>query len=156
MQGQQTAGNLYGQAAQASNQDSGLWSALGNVAGQAAGAGKLFGFSDVNLKTDIEPQDPDQALAEVAATPVSKWKYDPAKMAERGIPMEQGMGGQQTGPMAQDVNEEMGENAAPGGKKINLVTMNGKLMASVQALDKKVNKLASMIGAGQIQAGAPA
>ena len=64
------------------------------------------------------------------------------------------MEGEQTGPMAQDVAATMGEEAAPGGKKINLVAMNGKTMAAVQALDKKVDRLASMIAGGRLQAGA--
>lgn len=155
--GNNSSGSLYGQAASLSGQDSGLWGALGGVAGQFAGsnAGSSLiasAFSDENLKTDIEPVDEDEALEEVNSTPVSTWKYDPAAIAKRGISPEEAPPGEHTGPMAQQVNEVMGEEAAPGGKKIDLVTMNGKTMAAVQALSKKVNQLAQMIGAGELQA----
>jgi len=153
--GQNTAGNLYGQAANGSKtDDSAMWGAVGTVAGAA------LMFSDENLKTDIEPVSDDEALEATNATPVSKWKYDPAKMAAAGIPIDQADAGQNIGPMAQDVNATMGEGAAPGGKKINLVTMNGIAMKSIQAVDKKVEgltqqvqSLASMIRSGQMQAG---
>ncbi len=153
--GQQAAGSLYGQAAniQASSSNSGLWGALGQLGGAAISSTKLFGLSDREVKTDIEPADPEQALEEIKATPVSKWKYSPAKMAERGISIDSGLQGQQTGPMAQDVAATMGQEAAPGGTKINLVVMNGKAMAAIQALDKKVETLASRISRGQIHAG---
>jgi hypothetical protein len=163
IQGNASAANIYGQAANISGQDSGAWGALGGVAGQfagskagSAGIASMLGMSDVNVKSDIQPEDPAAALAEVNATPVSNWKYDPAKMAASGIDPSSVGPGQHTGPMAQDVNATMGEQAAPGGKKIDLVTMNGKTMAAVQALDKKINSLAAMIRGGQIQAGAAA
>lgn len=158
-----SSGSLYGQAAsaQAAANNSGLWGALGNVAGQFAGSSAgsagiagLLGMSDENVKTDIEPTDPEQALHEVTSTPVSNWKYDPAKMAANGVSMPAGGEGENTGPMAQDVQATMGGDAAPGGKQINLVTMNGKLMAAVQALDKKVNNIAAKLAGGQLQAGA--
>ena len=160
IQGNNSAGQIYGQAAQIDGKDSGVWGALGSVAGQfagsTAGSAMLAGLSDENVKSDIEAEDPEAALAEVTATPVSNWKYDPAKMAQQGIDPGSVAPGEHTGPMAQDVNATMGEKAAPGGKKLDLVTMNGKTMAAIQALDKKVKSLAAMIRGGQIQAGAAA
>lgn len=149
IQGQQVAGSLYGKAAEIAGQDNGFMGALGQLGGAA-----ISKYSDVNLKTDIEPENPDEALAEVVSTPVSNFKYDPAKLAARGIGQDEVDPGESTGPMAQDVRATMGEDAAPGGQKINLVTMNGKAMAAIQALDKKINNLAAMIRGGQIQAGA--
>lgn len=35
----------------------------------------------------------------------------------------------------------MGDAAAPGGKVIDLVTLNGKTMAAMQALSRQVNQL---------------
>jgi hypothetical protein len=160
MQGQQISGNLYGQQAQIQGQDSGLFGALGGVAGAFAGStsgsAMLAGLSDVNMKTDIKDMSDEEALAANNATPVQKWKYDPAAMAEKGIAMEPGMEGEKIGPMAQDVQKNMGDKAAPGGKKIDLVTMNGVTMKAVQALDKKINRIAEMIGAGALQAGVTA
>ena len=159
----QSAGNLYGSQAniqQAGGGGGGL-DALGNVVGQfagsTAGSAKIAGWlSDENMKEDITTASPEQALKEVTDTPVSKWKYAPSKLAEAGIPMGPEMEGEHTGPMAQKVNATMGEEAAPGGKKIDLISMNGKSMLAIQALDKKVNKLAKMIEGGKIKAGVAA
>lgn len=156
IQGQQVAGNLYGQAAQntanANSSSGSALGALGGIAGQfagsSAGSAALVAMSDVNMKTDIEGVSDEEALEATNATPVSKWKYDPAKLASAGIPMPPGAEGENIGPMAQDVNATMGEKAAPGGKKLNLVTMNGLAMKSIQALDKKVNRLAKIIEKG--------
>lgn len=63
------------------------------------------------------------------------WSYDPAK----GGPDEGGR--KHTGPMAADVQASMGDAVAPGGKVINLVDMNGKLLAGMQALTKRVEKV---------------
>lgn len=139
------AGNLQQRADDSATQ---LWGQLGTVAGRWA-------TSSEEMKTGGEPIDPDQALSEIVQTPVKDgWRYDPAKMAAEGIPMDDG--GEHAGPMAQDVNATMGEEAAPGGEKLDLVTMNGKTMAAIQALDKKVNTLASMLRGGKLQAGAQA
>lgn len=106
--------------------------------------------SDENVKEDIKPADADAALAQVVDTPVKRWKYNPAAMAARGLPMDDGA--EHTGAMAQEVNRTMGERAAPGGTKIDTITIAGKTMLAVQALDKRVNKLAKLISAGHIQA----
>lgn len=160
LNGSQIAGNLYGQAAQIEGQESGVWGALGSAAGGLASNPSLFAASDVSMKKDIEPMADDEALAATNATPVSKWKYDPAKMAAQGIPMGPEDQGEQIGPMAQDVNATMG-GAASDGKKLNMVTMNGINMKAVQAVDKKVEALAkevsmiaAMIRGGQLQAAA--
>lgn len=128
-----------------------LWGQLGNFAGSV--------ISDENMKTDITDATDEEALDATNATPVKNWRYDAAKMAAQGLPMDDGA--QHTGPMAQDVNEEMGETAAPGGKQLDLITMNGVNMKAVQAVDKKVEKLtktvsslAAMIRSGSVQAGA--
>ena len=140
------AGALNQRATDSQNQ---LWGQLGQVGGR-------YYTSDVNMKTDIEEANPEQALAQVTATPVSTFKFNPAAMASAGIPMERPAGEQQTGPMAQDVHATMGEDAAPDGKKLNVGTMIGKAMLSIQALDKRVSQIASMLGGGQLQAGASA
>lgn len=102
---------------------------VANAVGQVAGMAGGMAMSDKNKKKDISPVKTGTALEIVVATPVSEWKYkdDPAHT--------------NVGPMAQDVNKTMGEEAAPGGKEINLVTMNGMLMAAVQELTKKVAEL---------------
>lgn len=170
--GQQAAGNLYGQQAQiqngANSSNNGLWQAAGTAVGAYFGgpAGAAVGakvMSDENVKTDIKPVSDTEALAATNATPVKKWKYSPSKMAAEGVPIPPDATGENIGPMAQKVNETMGDTAAPGGKQLNLVTMNGINMKSIQAVDKKVVKLtkqvsslAAMIRDGKVQAGARA
>jgi hypothetical protein len=145
--GNNSAGSLYGQVAQIEGKDSGVWGALGGVAGQFAGskagssliASGLSFLSDVNAKTDIKPVSDDEALAAVKATPVSRWSY-------KG-----GMGdsARHIGPMAQDVNRTMGESAAPGGTSIDPISMNGINMAATAALARKVERLEQALEGSQ-------
>ena len=131
-----SAGNLYGSAAQigqnASKGDDALMGMVGSIAGK-------YVASDVRIKTDIRGINPDKALQAVTKTPVSSWKYKPGSHCDDG-------GKEHTGPMAQDVRRTMGERAAPGGTKIDLITMNGVAMAAIQALSKKVDRLAGPHG----------
>ncbi|MBX3653186.1 MAG: tail fiber domain-containing protein [Ramlibacter sp.] len=131
-----SAGNIYSNSARIQQQgsdNSGAWGALGNVAGALI-------VSDVAAKKGIQPVDPDQALEAVEKTPVSDWTYKDG----------QGDGRSHTGPMAQDAKANMGEAAAPGGKKIDLVTMNGINMAAIQALSRKVAKVAAAAGVAEL------
>lgn len=165
-----SAGNLYGSAAniaqRGASNNAAAWGALGSTVGSYLGSDSgskaidqfATWISDENVKSDVEPVDGDEALAAVNATPVKKWRYDAASMAAQGLPMDDGE--QHVGPMAQDVNATMGEKAAPGGKRIDPITMAGITMRAVQAVDGKVNRLAkqvstiaSMVGGGQLQAG---
>lgn len=135
--GNASAGNLFASAAKL-DQDSQNQMMSGLTQGAVA-AGQLGWkpFSDKNVKSGTgRMADQAKALKEVEATPVhAGWKYDPAK----GGPDD---GGQpHDGPMAQDVRKTMGEAAAPGGKVIDLVTMNGRMMAAIQALAKDVKAL---------------
>jgi hypothetical protein len=131
----QSAGNLYGQSAQLASQDNGMMGALGGVAGSylgGAGFAQMIGTSDINAKKNIKPVSDEQALQAVEKTPVSKWDY---KAGE-------GDGGTHTGPMAQHVQQNMGNEAGPGGKAIDLISLNGTNMAAIAALSRKVDKLA--------------
>lgn len=139
IQGNNSAGSLYGQAAQLQSQDSGLMSALGGVAGQfagsSAGSSWLVGLSDENKKENIKPVSDEQALAAVKDTPVSSWKYKDGE----------GDGGAHVGPMAQHVQKNMGERSAPGGKMVDLISLNGVNMAATAALARKVDKLTKKV-----------
>lgn len=131
MQGQAQAGQLYGQAAQIEN------TTRGQNMGLLGSAFSAFMASEKGIKSDTgNVTDGAAELAEVNATPVEKdWRYDPAK----GGPDD---GGQpHTGPMAGQVRAKMGEQAAPGGKVIDMRVMGGKLMASVQQLSAQVDDL---------------
>lgn len=137
IQGNNSAGNIYGQVAQMEGKDSGILGALGTVAGGWASGGFKMPTSDKNAKKDIKPVTDEQALASVEKTPVSQWTY------KKG----EGDGETHIGPMAQHVKATMGEQAAPGGKQIDLITMNGMNMAAIAALSRKVDKLAKAKGA---------
>lgn len=138
IQGNQSAGSLYNMAAnntlQARGQDLEF---LSSAMGSAATAFT----SDVNVKDNTgKIMEPAKALGAIVDTPVHEdWTYSP----EKGGPDD---GGQpHTGPMAQDVKRTMGEKAAPNGKKIDLVTMNGILLAGIQGLNEKVEQLAAEV-----------
>lgn len=137
MQGAANAGNLYGQIASSQQR---LAEIQGQQVGHLAktiGQGAALYMSDEEVKSDTgEVTDGEEELAEINATPVEKgWRYDPAK----GGPDD---GGQpHTGPMAQQARRTMGEEVAPGGKVIDPISMNGKLMAGMQALTKRVVRL---------------
>ena len=122
---------MYGQAAQLGQQDSGL----GDLASIGMSAAKLFGKSDKAKKKDIKKVSDEKALQAIEKTPVSDWQY------KDGV----ADGGKHTGPMAQDVRKNMGEKAAPGGKVLDLVTMNGVTMAGIAALSRKVDKLSKQV-----------
>ena len=100
--------------------------------GAAAGT---FLRSDVNAKTSIRGLRPGAALEAVKAIDSNQsWQYKPSSDAADG-------GQTHVGPMAQDVNAVLGEQAAPGGKAIDLVTLNGVNMAATRELAQEVDAL---------------
>lgn len=104
----------------------------------------FFALSDKSVKSGTgKPVDTKKALDELDATQVDDgWTYDESK----GAPAGSG-GTKHTGPMAQEVRRTMGDEAAPGGKQIDMVSMNGKLMASMQELSKRVKKIERRVAA---------
>jgi hypothetical protein len=128
--GNNSAGNLYGSAANIEMQ--GNKDDLSGLANLGM-AGKYI-FSDKNMKTGIKPLKGEVALAAVKKLPVKGWKY------KQGSPADDG-GASHIGPMAQDVNAQVGEHAAPGGKMVDLGTLTGLALAAVQQLDDKHGQL---------------
>ena len=115
------------------NSNNAIWGALGNVAGRA-----LFG-SDVSTKTDIRGLKPGAALEAVKAIDSGQsWKYKPDSDAADG-------GQTHVGPMAQDVNRVLGDEVAPGGRRIDLVSLNGLNMAATKELAEKVDDLSNTV-----------
>lgn len=123
------SGNLYGTAAKigldAGSQNDALYGALGKA------AGAYFAASDRKAKKGIKTSKPALSLAAIKRTPVHKWSYKPGE----------GDGGQHTGPMAQDVQKNFGNNTAPGGKVVDLISLNGHSMNAIKALDTRVAAL---------------
>ena len=131
------AGSMFGQSAQLQSQKNAQNMQMMSDLGGSGAA--LMMSSDIRLKTDISGMNPEAALKAINKTPVSKWKYRSDSAANDG-------GIEHTGPMAQDVNATMGDKAAPNGTAIDLITMNGMTMAAIQALSKKVDRLAGPRG----------
>jgi len=129
-----TYNGITGNQIKINSSNDAMYGALGSMAG--AGIAK---YSDKNMKKDIEPVNPDEALKAVESTPVSNWAYKTGSKGDDG-------GQKHTGPMAQDVQKNMGEKAGPKGKMIDLVTLNGMNMAALQGLSKKVDRIAKKVG----------
>lgn len=121
---------------QQASDNSGTLGMIGSLAGTAA---KLYMSSDENVKEKIEPVDPQDALETVNKTPVSEWQYKKGNIASGGLK-------RHVGPMAQDVQKNMGDKVAPNGKKIDLISMNGITMAAIQQLSRKVDSIAASQG----------
>jgi hypothetical protein len=131
-----TMGSIANQQAQAEASSNQTMAAVGSTAAMAA----MMFMSDKTKKKDIKPVTDDEALQALDDTPVSRWKYK-----DGAVPGDQGK--EHVGPMAQDVNRTMGERAAPKGKQVDIVALNGITMAAVKALNNKVDALAASVGA---------
>lgn len=135
----QSAGNLYSGLYQG---QLGAWSAqtqannqamagLGQGLGTLAGVG-IMKYSSEDLKEDKTAVSDEAVLEGLKRMPsVESWKY------KDGVEDS----GEHIGPYAQDVNKQFGDQAAPGGQMIDLVSMNGLAIAGVKALAKKVERL---------------
>lgn len=115
-----------------------------NMLGQGA---MTYAMSDVNAKEAIDPLAPGEALAKVEAIPVSEWQYKPGEGQDPNQ--------RHTGPMAQDVQRVVGEQAAPDGTKIDLISLNGLNMAATKDLNQKVDRLTGVVARLAIRGGLP-
>jgi len=137
IQGNNSAGQLYAQAAQISGQDSGMWGALGSVAGGFLG-GRGFEkmiSSDKKQKHRGKKVKPELSLAQIRRLPDAEtYVYrDDSPAADGGVV--------HTGHMAQDVNKAMGDEVAPGGEVIDVQSALGHTFNAVKALDKRLLSL---------------
>lgn len=128
--------DAYGNAQQAAaTEEAGMWSAVGAAAGTY---GAFLLASDETIKEDREKVSPGLSLSMIRNVPDSEsWRYKEDSHAADG-------GKKHVGPMAQDVRAAMGDDVAPGGKAIDLASMNGHMMNAIKALDKKVDKAISL------------
>jgi hypothetical protein len=136
--GNNSAGSMlnqeYGNRVQAAGQGG-----LGAIAGAAGQLGAGLGamgvtFSDENMKEEIAPIDPDAALNGIAKTKVKSWKYKGDSPAADG-------GQRHIGAMAQDMQKHLGDEVAPGGKIVDIISALGVNMAATKALNAKVEKM---------------
>jgi hypothetical protein len=140
MQGNSSAGALYGQAGSLDLAKRGQDIKFATDMSESVASG-IGAASDENIKENTgKTMSPAKALGAIIKTPVDEgWKYSP----EKGGPDDGGV--PHDGPMAQDVQKNMGDSVAPGGKVIDMVSMNGILMAGIQGLHKEVQDLAKKI-----------
>lgn len=104
--------------------------AQGSIADSAKGfADKMSGIvkSDMHAKENVKGFSGKSALDAIKKTKVFSWFYKKGKGDRR----------QHAGPMAQHVQQNSGNDAAPGGTKIDLTSMNGQNMAAIQELAKQ-------------------
>jgi hypothetical protein len=157
--GNQSAGNLYAQSA-----DLGSRGNLGGWLNAAGGIGYAMGaLSSKKVKRRGVQMDQDAALEannryasgrlasgrrvarmsdEEALEANNRlqtdtWAYKPG-VADEGV---------HNGPYAEDVNKEFGEEAAPGGKMINLEVMAKNNAKAIAALSKQLEALEEQIEA---------
>lgn len=114
------------QRAQATNFNQ-TWQNIGGI-GMLAG----LAFSSKALKEDMRKVAAEGVLKKVRELPIEEWKY------KKGVADE----GRHIGPYAEDVHKRFGDVAAPGGRMINLISMNGIAIAAIKALADKVDRLA--------------
>lgn len=150
MQGNASAGSLYSAANQADlayrGQNLNFASSMINGASTGGGQSGLAAFmnpvsSDENVKDDIgKIMSPAKALGALVETPVHEdWTYSPEKGGpdDGRIPHD--------GVMAQDAQATMGDKVAPGGKKIDPISMMGVLTAGIQGLHQELQQLAGQV-----------
>lgn len=108
---------------------------LGSLIGTGLMAGAMA-FSSKELKEDGAPVDDDEALAGLTKVPVESWKY------QDGV----ADGGRHIGPYAEDMQAQFGDQVAPAGIGLDMVSVSGQHHAAIRALDKKVRRLERRAG----------
>ena len=97
--------------------------------GQSASK-KLKGTKD-KVKDRTKNWNPRSAYEGIKKTKLYDWFYQKGKGDDEP----------HSGPMAQEVNKNLGNDVAPGGKSIDLQSMNGALMAAIKHLGTSVEQL---------------
>ncbi|MEN4919450.1 tail fiber domain-containing protein [Achromobacter spanius] len=103
---------------------------LGSLIGTGMMAGAMM-FSSKELKEGGSPVDDDAALDGLTRVPVESWKY------QDGV----ADGGRHVGPYAEDMQAAFGDEVAPGGVGLDMISVSGKHHAAIRALAKKVDRL---------------
>ena len=78
-----------------------------------------------------------EVLGPISRLPIMKWNYK--------IGHEDNGATTNIGPMAQDLQKELGDDVAPGGKKIDLVNASGIAMKAIQELNTKIGGVADKV-----------
>lgn len=120
---------LLGQynATNAAGNNDALWGAAGKLGAAAI-------MSDKRKKKDRKKIKPSLSMAAIRKTPVESWKYKDGEAPNDD-------GSTHVGPMAQVVQKNLGDSVAPGGKQIDLISMNGHTMGAIKDLDQRLIRL---------------
>jgi hypothetical protein len=129
LQGNQIAGNLYGQSAQLTSGSAA--DMMGGIGGLMQGIGAIWGKSSSESKTDKKPVSDEEVLKATTELDNKTWKYKPGE----------GDGGEHIGPMAEDVRAKFGDGVAPQGAMVNLVAMNRNNAKAMKALADELEKV---------------
>ena len=113
---------------------------LGSLLGTGLMAGAMMFSSSKELKEDGAPIDDDAALEGLAQVPVESWKY------QDGV----ADGGRHVGPYAEDMQAAFGDEVAPGGVGLDMISVSGKHHAAIRALAKKVERLEQQRGSKRV------
>lgn len=106
---------------------------LGQLVGTAAGfygkqPGSGAAVSSKALKEGKVPIDPGKVVEAFKNLDVESWKY------KDGV----ADGGRHVGPYAEDVQREFGDEVAPGGKQIDMISMSGAQTAAIKGLAEQL------------------
>jgi len=120
------------------NKMQGYAAAQQGKAGVAGGIGGIIGGiikSSKKLKEGKKPVNDAETLKKLKDTPVGNWKY------KKGVADE----GRHTGAYAEDMHKNFGNDAAPGGKAIDIISAIGISMSAIKGLSKQVDKLSMKV-----------
>lgn len=139
IQGNSSAGNLMLGQYNAQNGATGNSDAAMGAVGSVVGAALPLIFSDKNLKKDRKKISGKASLDMVKRLPSNEsWRYKKGSVADDG-------GKVHRGRMAQDVNRVMGDDAAPGGKMINLERMAAEGLSAIKEVAKGQKKVENRV-----------
>lgn len=85
--------------------------------------------SDINVKDNVRQASGPSILDKLKKINVFNWKYKKDENKGRDDHM---------GPMAQEVHKHLGEQFAPGGKSLDLISLNGANMAAIKELSNRI------------------
>ena len=106
------------------------------IAKNAGVEGKPIDDSDILLKGNFKGFDQKYALDSIRSIPVTQWDYKDTNKSPNS----------KVGPMAQDLYSKFGNVAAPYGKKIDIVSMNGINMAAIKEVADRQDNLEEKLG----------
>lgn len=125
-------GSIYdAQLASNASNRSGIMGLVGAGLGAYSGYAGMAALATSSKKLKTHRRPADMALKGVRNLNIDKWEY------EDGV----ADSGEHVGPYAEDVKREFGNKVAPGGKMIDMISMQGVMLKAIQELDGKVAHL---------------